>query len=465
MIASTVGRLMLAALLTLAPGLSPLRADTLPLEDRLAETIPARMALDDVPGVVVVLIERGAAVWTAAFGFSDPETDRPMTEDALFRVESISKPVTAWGAMRLAETGRFDLDAPVSDCLTRWQPPAGTPLITGRQLLSHSAGVGLGDYAARYAPDAPRPRLPTHLAEDFAMIGAPGAQFAYSDTGYNLLELAIEDCTEEDFSALMGREILVPLGMARASFDWSGAEMPVGHDLHGQPVAPYLYPGRGSGGLFATAADIARFAVAAMAGADQDVLSPEGIAALHRPGVPVGGLFSVAAEGYGLGHFTEVLSDGRAAVWHGGQGYGWMSHLHMVPETGDGIVILSNSQRAWPLFAAILRDWSESLGVEQVGMARVLWAETAARATIALLIAGAVLALWLAFRGRPRRHVTRIGVGGIAAALMLWPLWAAAQDYLFLFSILPGLWPWLGVASALCGIGLTAIAIGPERRT
>ena len=189
----------------------------------------------------------------------------------------------------------------------------------------------------------------------------------------------------------MAREVLRPLGMASATYDWTGAEMPVGHDLRGRPVPAYVYPGRGSGGLLATAADIGRFAAAGMAGAEQDVLSPDAVAETHRPVVEVGGLFGVAADGYALGHFTETLSDGRAAVWHGGQGYGWMSHMHLVPETGDGIVILTNSQRAWPLIAAVLREWSDSLGVAPVGMTRVLRAEWAARATIVLLLAVAVL--------------------------------------------------------------------------
>lgn len=197
-----------------------------------------------------------------------------------------------------------------------------------------------------------------------------------------------------------------------------------------------------------------------MAGADQRLLSPEGVASLHRPEVAVGGLFGFAADGYGLGHFTETLSDGRAAVWHGGQGYGWMSHMHLVPVTGDGIVILSNSQRAWPLFAAILRDWSESLGVAPVGMAHVLWAERAALVGIALSLVVAALGLGIALRDRRRAPYTRIAAGGIAAALILWPLWAVAQDYLFLFSILPGLWPWLGAASGLARLGLAAVALG-----
>ena len=253
--------------------------------------------------------------------------------------------------------------------------------------------------------------------------------------------------------------------MERAAFDWAGIEMPVGHDLRGRRVASYVYPGRASGGLFATAGDVARFAAAGMAGANQPVLSAQGVAALHRSVVAVDGLFGFAADGYALGHFTETLSDGRQSVWHGGQGYGWMTRLHLVPETGDGIVILSNSQRAWPLFAAVLRVWSESLGVQPVGMTRILWAETAARVAIALLLAMALLALRAVF-WRWRRGPTWRGAAALAGAAGVgWPLWAQAQDYLFIFSILPGLWLWLAAASGVAGLCLAVFAIAPGRTT
>ena len=153
----------------------------------LAEVARRRMAMDGVPGVVIALLRAGDPIRITALGLADPATGRRMAEDALFRVESISKPVTAWGAMRLAETGRLDRDAPISECLIRWRPPDGAPPVTVRRLLSHDAGIGLGDYAARYAPDAPRPELAEQLTAEFRLIEAPGSGFAYSDTGYNLL--------------------------------------------------------------------------------------------------------------------------------------------------------------------------------------------------------------------------------------------------------------------------------------
>ncbi len=451
------------ALAVLLAGASGAEAAEVDLRERLAASVPARMQRDGVPGLVVVVISGGEAVWTGAFGDADPEAGRPMTADALFRAESLSKPVAAWGALRLAETGRLDLDAPIGDCLTSWRPPDPVSAATPRQLLSHTAGLGLGDYAARHAPGAPRPTLADQIAREAEVVTPPGTRFAYSDTGYALLELVMEDCAGIDFAAWMEREVMRPLGMADARFDWPGREMPVGHDLRGRPVAPYLYPARASGGLHATAGDIARFAAAGMAGTPNPVLSPAGVAALHRPVADVAGLFGIAAEGYGLGHFTETLPDGRAAVWHGGQGHGWMSHMHLVPEAGDGIVILANGQRAWPLFAAILREWSESVGVAPVGMSRVLWAEPVARAAIAGLLAVAALCAWATLRAWRPGLGLRLAAAGLGAAAAGWALWAATRDYLFLYSILPGLWPWLVGACGLAGLALGLFALAPRR--
>lgn len=460
---SAVRKVLLVSALAITPTPCPASDHPPPLAAQLERSVPERMARDRVSGAVIVLLEKASPVWTGTFGVSDRESATPITADALFRVESLSKPVTAWGAMRLAALGKLDLDAPIRDCLVHWQPPSGAGALTARQLLSHSAGVGLGNFAARYPPDTARPELGDHLHQDFSLITLPGQHFSYSDTGFNLLELVMQACTREDFSAFMTREVLEPLGMTTASFDWTGAPMPVGYDLNDNPVAPYVYPGRASGGLHATAADMARFVIASMKQGDPAVLSAEQITELHSPLVPVEGMFSLVAEGYGLGHFTETLSDGRAAVWHGGQGHGWMSHMHIVPETGDGIIILSNSQRAWPLFAAILQEWSKSLGVEPVGMARVLWIETAAYIAVALCLVITFVAFTAIRRAWRCPVIVRTAAGVTGTVLMLWPLWAAMQDYLFLFSVLPGLWMWLGMASAFAGAGLATLAIVARR--
>jgi CubicO group peptidase (beta-lactamase class C family) len=439
----------------------------------LTDRVPRLMERLGVPGLVVVVLAEGKVAWARAFGSAEPAAAEPLSLASIVRVESISKPVTAWGVLRLVEKGRVALDDPVRDHLTRWTPPPGTPPITVGQLLSHTGGVGLGDYSARYPPEGARPSLPESLEREFEMGAAPGTGFRYSDTGFNLLQLLVEDVTGTPFATWMDREVLGPLGMHDATFRWTtevARRLPAGHTLQGDPVAPYVYPGQGSGGLFATAHDLARFAAAGMEPpwrVPQSVLTDASIRRLQAERVRVGGLYGLVADGYGLGHFTERLSDGRRAVWHGGQGYGWMTHLHLVPATGDALVLLANSQRAWPLFAHVLRAWSGSLGVAPVGMARLTLAAPLAWGVILLLVLGAVGVGMGALRrrrvpgARSRLRPVRLAWGVVLLATVGW---CATRDYLFLFSVLPGTARWLGVAGTLLGVALVFSAL-PRSRT
>jgi len=453
----------------------PLRAD--PLGEDLDVRIPSLMERHGVSGLNVIVLRDGQEVWAGSFGMADPDSREPMTRDRVFRVESISKPVTAWGVMRLVEIGDVALDDVVWDHVTSWTPPEGTPPMTIRQLLSSTAGLGIGDFTARYPPDGAVPSLRSSVQGDFAVIGEPGAGFAYSNIGYNVLEILIEDVSGQSFSDFMAEAVLQPLGAGVASFDWTptlAPQMPVGHGLQGQRIAPHVYAGRAPGGLLANIDDIARFVRAGMAAPHRGartVLPDALIAQMHLPQAAVGGVYGVVSDGYGLGHFTETLSDGRHAVWHGGQGHGWMSHFHLVPETGDAIILLANSQRAWPLFAAVLGEWSEGLGVAPVGMARVaqIWTMGLA-ATIALALGAAVQAWRLAITMRRRQRRLQwpglwrgiLATGG--GAMIAFVLWAAAQEYLIIYSVLPGLSLWLGLATAAAGMVMAVSAFCPPRR-
>ena len=441
-----------------------------PLASELDERIPRVMARHGVEGVNIVVLREGREVWAASFGFSDPAQGLAMSREAVFRVESISKPVTAWGVMSLVEEGRVGLDDLVADHLHSWSPPPDWGEVTVRHLLSQTGGLAIGDFTDRFPPDGPVRPLRESISRDLEMVAAPGERFHYSNVGFNLLEVLVEDVTAQPFSRWMADAVLRPLGMDTATFEWAPElepRMPVGHDLNGQAVEPHVYPGRASGGLLASVDDLARFAAASMdppfglepspglelpLGPGPLPLTPETRAELHRPQVAVEGIFRFVADGYALGYFTETLSDGRRAVWHGGQGHGWMTHIHLVPESGDGVVILANSQRAWPLFGHILRAWSESLEVEPVGMSVITRASPLAWA-LTLLLGLVTGAQALRLIRRPVRPALghRVATGGAGVIVLAGVGWAAVQDYLFLFSILPGQVGWLGAATGAFG--------------
>jgi CubicO group peptidase (beta-lactamase class C family) len=447
--------------------------------------IPQLLEKYSIPGVSMALVRNGQLVWSNAYGYADLEQRRIMRPDAVCRVESISKSVTAWGVMRLVEQGRLELDAPIQNYLHSWKLPQTAfdqDKITIRRLLSGNAGLPLGAIgkAVEYPPQGPMPTLRDYLNQEVRLLREPGSGFMYSNVGFNLLELLIEEASGRDFATYMAEEVLRPLGMTRASFAWDSsfsAAVPIGYEIDGTAVPLYVYPVKASGGLLAMAEDIGRFICAEMTGScrsDHGVLNLESIRQIHEPQVGIPGLFGFVAESYGFGHFIETLSDGRTAVWHGGQGHGWMTHFHAIPESGDGIVILTNSQRSWPFMAQVLTDWSRWLGIEPVKIGRIVYATRVLWGIIGLVL---LICLWLAYgfatgllRGKirfdPLSPASRgkrwiqfligiLGIGGIA--------WSVAQPYLFVSSIFPTAAAWAGGSVVLLSILLVIRSLFPRQ--
>lgn len=475
------------------PG-DPLEAFTAHLDER----VPRLMDRYDVPGATLALVQRGEVVWSGAYGYADREQRRAMTVDAVFRAESISKPVTAWGVMRLIEQGRVELDAPVERYLGGFEfPETGHPghAVTVRRLLSNSAGLPLGPIGtdAEYAPGSDMPSVRDYLAREARLVQEPGTGFVYSNVGFNTLELLIEEVTGRNFAAYMADEVLRPLGMHRSRFAWAETlrtAMPMGYELPGTPVPPYVYPVVASGGLLAPVEDIARFVCAEMAGAyeatDSDTARPDStglsvlrrasIRRLHSPQVDVRGLFGLVADAYGFGHFLEALPDGRRAVWHGGQGHGWMTHFHAVPASGDGIVILTNSERSWPLMARVLHDWARWNGFGSVKFGRIthattaLWMGIGAVALVSLRQVYRLLHGWC--RGRRRwgplsksSRLTRSLQAALAMGVIGALAWSAAQPYLFVSSIFPNAAGWAGITLVIGAAVLGLSVLFPRVET
>jgi CubicO group peptidase (beta-lactamase class C family) len=461
-----------------APGDKPFGELTAHLEQR----IPVLMESYNIAGVAIALIEDGETAWVKAYGYADLEEGRKMTGDTYCRVQSISKSVTAWGVMKLVEQGRVDLDSPYRQYVTDWTFP-GSPYaveeITVKQLLSLSAGMPLGSVTQRYSPSEQVPSIRDVLSEEAVAFQEPGASFYYSNVSINLLELLIEEVSGRDFADYMQEEVLTPLGMDHSSFTWSKdfePPVPNGYDLNNNPVPVYVYAGKASGGLFASAEDIARFVSAGMTGSYQKshgVLKPETIEMLYLPRVEMTGFYALAFDYYGLGHLIEILPDGATAVSHGGQGAGIMTHFHSVPEDGKGIVILTNSQRSWPFIGYLLSDWADWAGYGSVGMGKIIWGKNILRVLVGLIL---FVALWqilsickglLSGRRKltsPLKNITLLRslqfISSILLAATL--LWAVTRPYLNITSLMPVVSVWLGYASLILALVLLTLALLPD---
>lgn len=431
------------------------------------ERIPALMKLYRIPGCSIALVKGFETVWTEAYGYADVATGRLLTPDTPMSVQSITKPVTAWGIVRLAEKGLIGLDDPVARYLKSWhfpQPDDQTGNITIRQLLSHTAGMPLGDFTNIYAPGKAMPSNRDVMTREAVLVNRPGTVFLYSNVGYNLMEILIEDVTGQSYSDYMRTEIFLPLGMESAAFEISMAATPyppTGYNLKGEAVPAYLYPSKASGGLFATARDIARFTAAGLK--ENPVLSAESMKQMHQPEKNKIGIYGLVFEGYGLGHYVETLPNGLHSVSHGGQGNGIMTHFQAVPETGDAVVILTNSQRSWPFIAHVLSDWAQWRGFRSVGMGRILWGHYGLCAVIGMLITASLrMALrMILVPYRQKRAGFRLLRAGTSVILLGILIWCVCQKYLFLSSVFPVLSVWLGSAAFVFSMTLLLSALLP----
>ena len=439
----------------------------------LGQRIPEIMQVYDIPGVNIAIIQNGEIVWLSTFGQADLDTNRELTIDTYMRVQSISKSVTAWGVLKLVEQGKIELDIPVKKYLNNWQFPENqfsTDLITTRQLLTHTAGMPIGDFYNFYSPEEIIPSLEESLYKEARLVQEPGLSFSYSNTGYNLLELLIEEVTGKPFADYMQQEILEPLGMHHSSFEWSrqwDPPVPTGYDLSGNPIPVYVYPEKASGGLFSTVGDIAKFVIASMPefSSSQSVLTTEALHSMHSIKVNRIGVYNLVFDGYGFGHYVENLSDGQVAISHGGQGTGWMTHYHSVPGTGDGIVILTNSQRSWPFIAYMLTDWAEWSGLPTLGMSRIIQGNNILWSFVGFLWFAIIWEMWdlislLVTRKNSKLYLTKKSIPervfriGLSIIIFTGLFWSINQDYLFITSVFPMSAEWVGKSLLIFAITL-----------
>lgn len=288
---------------------------------------------------------------------------QPVNGDSRFQVASMGKWVTAWGVMKLVEEGKLDLDKPVSLYLKRWQLPQtkfDNNGVTARRLLSHMAGLTDGLGYAGFNPGAPVQSLEGSLTraadaspgrDGRTQVGIePGTAFDYSGGGYTLMQLLIEDVTDQSFNGYMTANVFTPLGMTRSTFVLDEAnvtDVAEFFDQHGKPATHYRFTALAATSLYTTANDMARLLQAHVPGANGEppgrgVLTPQTLLEMRRPHA-----WQYGAEIWGLGTMLYAPNNaGGFVIGHDGNNEPAINTAARVdPATGDGIVILETGNK------------------------------------------------------------------------------------------------------------------------
>ena len=347
--------------------------DKAALTCRIEERAAADLAEGRISGVAISVFQAGQELYRGFLGRQSPEGDAPLREDALFRLASMTKPITAVATMILVERGLLSLE----DTVDRFYPAftsmrvrmsdgvfePTTRKITVRQILTHSSGIGSGEAwndSLKIITDQDRSSVDAFVEflSRQPLSFVPGTKAEYSGIGaFSVLTGMIQKITGMSYAEFLKKEIFDPCRMVDTAFEpteeqW--ARLIVMHDRRdgtsvvGQtfegcvferiPASNYL----GGAGLIASAEDYFRFAKMLLAGGIYEgnrVLTEASVAEISRPQ-----FFKKASESWGLG--VRVITDGSGVLPEGS--YGWSgaygTHFWIDPENEIIGIYMKNSR-------------------------------------------------------------------------------------------------------------------------
>lgn len=354
-----------------------------------------------VPGMAVAVTNQGVISVAQGYGYADIATREKVTPSHLFRIASISKPITAVTVLHLMEQGKLKLDDKLLDVLpqddaikaagsnfdSRWRD------VTIRHLLQHRGGWDRASsfdamfksvaFAKEQKVDAPAgPDVVIKSMLSKPMDFDPGEKYAYSNFGYCLLGRVIEHLTNETYEEYVQQAILKPLGIhsmrlgrtrlaERAPGEVryyqpgrskSVFETDLGNDIPLPYGAWHLEAMDSHGGWLASAEDLARFAMAFDDPGNCPVLSEKSIALMfERPDGQAG--FELDGQPketyYSLGWMNRTLAGGKMNRWHTGSLDGTAT-IMIRRHDGRNIIALLNT-RASPSSKHLGRDIDQLL--------------------------------------------------------------------------------------------------------
>jgi CubicO group peptidase (beta-lactamase class C family) len=297
-----------------------------------------------IPGLAVVILRDTTILLARGFGFANVESQTPVTPGTPFNIASVTKPISAVVALRLAQDGVLDLDRPMRQYR---EFPEFCDAARGQ------GGIFFSDFACTDN------RLTMRHVLSMTANGDPGTRFWYNPPGFSWASRPMAEVSGREFSALVDSLVFRPAEMRTAAR--INRRLPLRADLAGLLAQPYRIDSAGTlvrsnppppqgdgaaGGVIASALDVARFDIALSSGR---LIEPKWRALLWQPTRTASG----SELPYGLGWFLGRV-DGRRVAWHTGLWEGRYSALYLKvlsdnPAERVTLILLANSDALqWP---------------------------------------------------------------------------------------------------------------------
>lgn len=309
------------------------------------------------PGASVLVLRDGKVVLKKSYGYAHIDRHRKASPKTNFRLASVSKQFTAMCILLLAERGQLSLDDPVKKFFSDF--PAYGEAITVRHLLNHTSGL------PAYEDHMPPGSAPVVDADVFKILKdtnapyfAPGTQFRYSNSGYALLALIVEEVSGQSFPEFLQQNIFKPLKMRNTHVNVAGAyredrraygysRNQQGWELTDQSRTSYVL---GDGGIYSSVADLEKWVrsldAAPLVRAKSLRLALSATVSARPLGEDRTATGATDEEvGYGYGWYVSRYR-GMAATWHGGSSRGFRNHLLRIPEKRLTVIVLTNRSDA-----------------------------------------------------------------------------------------------------------------------
>ncbi|MCW5911540.1 MAG: beta-lactamase family protein [Cyclobacteriaceae bacterium] len=331
-----------------------------------------RLKFYHTPGVSIAVINDGKVEWARGFGLKEYGGKDTVNIHTLFQAGSVSKPVFALLVMKLVQEGRIDLDTDVNTYLKTWKVPGNDgwqPVVTLRQLLSHTAGATVHGFPG-YMEGEAVPTLQQVLngeapanTSPVKITSMPGTVHRYSGGGFTAAQVTVIDHIGEPLPRIANRYLFEPLGLSLSTYEQplppgKIKNSAAGHTKKYLPVKGrfYTYPEMAAAGLWTTPTELAAILIEInMALKDSSaVLAKAPVSEMLTP-QPV-------ANYIGIGFYFEGSGD-DLRIHHDGWDEGFVAQFKMYVKDGKGAVVMLNSNEGYDLMGEIFRaiaheyDW------------------------------------------------------------------------------------------------------------